>query len=395
MASPQDNEFRSTVRGLTSSGEAVVELPDGMVCFVPGAWPAEEIRFTVVEKKKNFARGNLVEVLRKSSARRVMPLQCRYHGVGQGSCGGCPWLFVEYSAQLEQKQNRIEDLFHKLQLSSNIGIAEGALKSIQPSELQWGYRTRAQFKSDGESLGFVPSRGRGIVDVEECPVLTSANNNRLMSLRNRLPEKNWVPSKTQNWTTLDISEDQEEEFLLNKRSDFQQANRGQNEFMRAWLKNLISSNKTHSQILELFCGEGNFTEILADSSGVQSVVSIEGSREAVFKLKNKALKDVRAFQADLLDESAARKILKKCKFESADFLFLDPPRVGLKHVAQWLEVFRNIRAVAYVSCDLATFFRDAQRMCESGFELQILQPVDLFPQTPHCEVLSYFKKRSD
>lgn len=388
MAFPHSSEFTATVRGLTSSGEGVVELLDGMVCFVPGVWPQEKINFEVLEKKKKFARGRLLTVLEASPSRLDEPA-CAYHGQSAQSCGGCPWLFVDYQAQLEEKQKRVETLL----LKSHLSVAQGALKTIQASELQWGYRTRAQFKTDGELLGFVPARGKDIVDVERCGVLTEANQKSLEHLRAQLPQKTWKARKGREWSTLDVSEDQAKEYLLNKRSKFQQANRGQNEYMKAWLKNLLEQSGPFENVLELFCGEGNFTEVIAEQKSVRSVWAVEGASEAVQALKKKILTKVEAFEADLFRPSAAAFVAQRAEVASVDMLFLDPPRAGLKDVKAWLNVLPKLQAVAYVSCDPATFFRDADVLSVSGFVLEHLQPVDLFPQTPHCELLSLFVRR--
>jgi 23S rRNA (uracil1939-C5)-methyltransferase len=50
------------------------------------------------------------------------------------------------------------------------------------------------------------------------------------------------------------------------------------------------------------------------------------------------------------------------------------------------------RSIAYVSCDPATFARDAALLRDAGFELSWVQPVDLFPQTYHIEIVGSFKK---
>lgn len=389
MASKHSAEFVSVVRGLTSSGEAVVELPEGLVCFVPGAWVGEKIRFHVQERKKRFARGRLVDVIEASAGRRTNPLKCQYHGFTSDSCGGCPWLFVEYDSQLKEKQRRIEGLLDR----SLITHAEGALRPIQSSDLQWKYRTRAQLKSDGKSLGFVPARGRGIVDIESCPVLTDVNQESLIQLRSHLPESRWEPRRGRDWTTLDVSEDQAEKYLENKRSEFQQANRGQNKFMRSWLRETIEELGPFENVLELFCGAGNFTEIISEGAGVESVWAFEGASEAIRTLRGKSFSGVRAFEGDLFRESAPSWVKKKLNQTRVELLFLDPPRAGLKDMGRWLTVLPDLKAVVYVSCDSATFFRDAKALNETGFELQQLQPLDLFPQTPHCELLSVFVKK--
>ena len=76
-----------------------------------------------------------------------------------------------------------------------------------------------------------------------------------------------------------------------------------------------------------------------------------------------------------------------------DALVVDPPRAGLaKGVVESIAAATPDR-VAYVSCDPQTWARDVVRFQENGYELTYVQPVDLFPQTYHCEVVSLFRRR--
>ena len=77
-----------------------------------------------------------------------------------------------------------------------------------------------------------------------------------------------------------------------------------------------------------------------------------------------------------------------------DALVVDPPRAGLAD-----GVVESIAAacperVAYVSCNPATWARDVARFEENGYKLLYAQPVDLFPQTYHVEVVSIFVQKN-
>ena len=73
-------------------------------------------------------------------------------------------------------------------------------------------------------------------------------------------------------------------------------------------------------------------------------------------------------------------------------LLLDPPRQGMKYLYQILKFASRLKSVAYVSCDIATFARDCAALKDAGFAPVEVQPLDLFPQTPHVEVMSLFRK---
>ena len=70
-----------------------------------------------------------------------------------------------------------------------------------------------------------------------------------------------------------------------------------------------------------------------------------------------------------------------------DLIVVDPPRKGCDPVC--LDTILKIRPdkVIYVSCDPATLARDLKILCEGGYGLRTVQPVDQFPQTSHVETV--------
>ena len=79
--------------------------------------------------------------------------------------------------------------------------------------------------------------------------------------------------------------------------------------------------------------------------------------------------------------------------QDADVLVVDPPRAGLAPEAVDLIASTSARDVAYVSCDPATLARDLKRFVEEGtFSPVKITPVDLFPQTFHCETVVHLRR---
>ena len=93
------DRFTGVVRDLSSDGRGVVEAPDGQVIFVAGVWPGGEVKIERSRRGK-LTSAELISLLQPSDARRAP--DCAYHR--KGSCGGCPWMFVDYPTQLKQKQ---------------------------------------------------------------------------------------------------------------------------------------------------------------------------------------------------------------------------------------------------------------------------------------------------
>ncbi|MCA1736730.1 MAG: hypothetical protein LC739_11685 [Actinobacteria bacterium] len=71
---------------------------------------------------------------------------------------------------------------------------------------------------------------------------------------------------------------------------------------------------------------------------------------------------------------------------------VDPPRAGLGREGVETVVAGSPRAIAYVSCDPASFARDAALLTTAGYHLDWVQPVDIFPQTFHIEIVGAFSR---
>ena len=158
--------FTAQVRDLCSDGRGVVTAPDGRVTFVAGAWAGEQVRVIVRRQQGRVAEGELLEVLQPHPGRRRPP--CPHQGFTAVACGGCPWQFMDYPSQLAAKQQRLERT-----VAAVVGDPASAPEvAVLAAPIEWGYRNRAQFKSDGERLGYVALRSRSLVDVTTCPVLS-------------------------------------------------------------------------------------------------------------------------------------------------------------------------------------------------------------------------------
>jgi 23S rRNA (uracil1939-C5)-methyltransferase len=373
--------FEGRVRGVSSDGLGVVEAPDKRVFFAPATWTGDIGRFQVVELKRRHGIAKLVEMIEASPSRVVPP--CPHHGWGEKSCGGCVWQFASYEAQLVAKQDRVEQALRRARLDVSV-------KPILPSPQVFGYRNRAQLKTDGERMGFVELGARRIAEVEDCLVLSEPNRKHLRSLRSQLPREDWKPRPPHPWNFIDIDEDfSNAELVLNKRRPFRQANTEQNLAMREWLASRISPLPKEWQVLELFAGSGNFTEIVS-AHGFAAVCAAEVVDEALVALRAKNLSGVSTVAADLFQDASYATIKKA--FPKAELLVLDPPRDGLKDKAGLLAAYPGLRAIASISCDVATFTRDLADFVAAGFKVVELQPLDQFPHTPHIEIMAWLER---
>lgn len=374
--------FEAEVVDMASDGRGVIYHPDGRVCFVAGVWLSERGTFRLVDVKGRTGTAEVVELAQRSTHR--VSAHCRYHGHTTAHCGGCPWQSIEYTQQLAAKQKRVEAALSKW-------TKRDVVADIWGSPTTLGYRNRAQFKSDGVRVGYVATGTNELVDIDHCPVLTDHNNELLAALRQQLPNPNWQPTKKAPWVTLNIDDSIEfDDVSVNARLPFRQANNLQNEKMKQWLRSRLTKVDTSAPVIELFSGSGNFTEVLAEQA-FPEITAVEVVGEALEALTQKAWPNVTVKGVNLYEQGGLLKALKTQP--RAKTLVLDPPRDGLKERDALFAKSCKIHDILYISCDLATFTRDVAELCESGFKLLEVQPLDQFPHTAHVEILAHLRKR--
>ena len=376
--------FEAEVRDLASDGRGVVAHPSNRTFFVSGVWPGERGEFRINELKARIGFASLHKLI-SASSHRVQPL-CAYHGHGPQSCGGCPWQYIDYEAQLQAKQGRVRSAITRL-------TDKSVVKPIIPSPDIWSYRNRAQLKTDGVSIGYLGFQSHTLVDVDVCPVLTDKNQRTLSDLRAMLPQGPWRSGKKNAMTTLHIDEDRDASSVsVNQRLDFRQGNSAQNERMRDWLATQLENIAKGAHVVELFCGSGNFTEVIL-AQNFATLLALEASQSAVDTLVRREHASSTLLQAKACDLFAERAFAPfKKELSQSQILILDPPREGLKYKEGLLPKKHQFSHIFYISCDLATLCRDLAYFLEQGFTVDEVQPLDLFPHTPHCELLVALKR---
>ena len=367
--------FEATVQDLASDGRGVVKHPDGRTFFVAGAWLGERVQVRPTGQQGKVAFGEVAAVLDPADTR--VPPSCAHHGYSDGDCGGCPWMMVDYSAQLAAKQQRVAQTLARLGASATLQPALAAPKAL-------GYRNRAQFKTDGRHLGYVSARSNHLVPITDCKVLSEPNRLTLKNLLADLPNEVWQPKRREPWVTIDI-DDQNDAVQIDQRLPFRQGNTAQNAVMRDWLASQCAPYDADTPVLELFCGSGNFTEVLVNA-GFKQIAAAEVGEASLAGLAAHNWPQVTPLAVNLFDEAAVETLAQQHK--NTSLLVLDPPRDGLKVRAPLLKKLRALETVFYVACDLATWARDVADFQQAGFMIASVTPVDLFPQTPHIELLS-------
>ncbi len=109
---------------------------------------------------------------------------------------------------------------------------------------------------------------------------------------------------------------------------------------KSWLRSKLNENPRVGKVIELFCGSGNFTEVIAESE-CSEIIAYEVGLDAIKQLRAKNLPKVDARPVDLF-KPFIWKILRK-SIADADTLVLDPPRAGLKNMKDFFEHFISLK----------------------------------------------------
>jgi 23S rRNA (uracil1939-C5)-methyltransferase len=358
---------------------------EALTIFVDLAVVGDRLRVELREIKGKIAFANVHSIIEPASARVAPP--CPYVGI----CGGCNFQQMTYQAQLEAKVGIIRDCLHrigKLEYEHEIPII--------PSPSEFGYRLRAQWHIDGtaQKVGYYRQNSRELVAIEHCPILLPELDDVLQRVRG---DVNWAdlwPDKGAIDAAVGdngaVSVDSEELGLPAENITFTAAGEHYsfaanvffqgNKFLVDKLIETAISDATGQTALDLYSGVGLFTLPLARN--FKKVTAVEEYYPAVEFSKSNAS------GCDNVQIVAAPvgRFLAEYKGE-VDFALLDPPRSGTEKKTV-LDLIRiRPKRVAYVSCDPSVLSRDLRRFIDSGYAIESITAIDLFPQTHHVETV--------
>jgi 23S rRNA (uracil1939-C5)-methyltransferase len=173
-----------TIEKLIYGGDGLARVPAsgderrGKTVFVPYVLPGELVEATAVEERKGYTRAELVEVLQPSTA-RVDPV-CPYYG----KCGGCQYQHSNYTAQLEDKRQILQETILR---GSKLALPFIEVHSGEP----YGFRNRTRMKIvvDPEfALGYYRHGSHELEAVRQCPISSPLINRAIALLWEMAPE---------------------------------------------------------------------------------------------------------------------------------------------------------------------------------------------------------------
>ncbi|MBU2977666.1 23S rRNA (uracil(1939)-C(5))-methyltransferase RlmD [Alteromonas sp. C1M14] len=404
------------------------------VLFVEGALPGETVEVNVHKQQKRVAYGSVHRVIEKSDARRspFCPVAKQ--------CGGCQLQHVEAHQALSLRQQALTDYWHK-----QLGIA--ALPWAPPivGNAQ-GYRRKARFAIDarnknGLKLGYRQINGKDVMDIDACPILEPALSSLIVPLKTLLSahgdQKNIghvsvmagdeVTAITLRMTKpataafeqalIQFAKDHQSNVQLQLSGgikilheagpltcetepglvirpgpdDFIQVNKQVNQRMiqqaMAWL-----NPQPEEKIADWFSGLGNFSLSLAQRGA--EVFAAEGVAQMVHRAnENALLQSIDGIHWSHLDLSCA-DTSEDALQEGFHKILLDPSRDGAQVVCEALARHR-VDTILYVSCNPSTLTRDARCLLASGYSIEKVGLVEMFPQTRHLEVMMLFTDKNN
>lgn len=400
-----------------SKGDGV-SRDDERATHVPFTLPGE-----VVEVEQRGERARLVSITTPSSE-RIVPI-CRHFGV----CGGCSLQHWDQAPMLAWKG----DLVTRALARKGIDIVVG------PATAAWGVgRRRASFHGKigpkGFEFGFAEAKSHKIENISECPILTAGLQSALPRLRalaeGLAPKGETIDmAVTETPTGLDVDVrnagkvDRFERRGLERLGHlaesaqigrltlhghtaisrvgprvkmgnaivavpagaFLQATRAGED---ALVAKVLEWTKGTKHVADLFAGLGTFALRLKETAQVTAIES-DSSAVAAMKQASDALaggKTLTAIARDLY-----RAPLTPHEMKGMDAIVFDPPRAGAE--AQALQIARSkIGLAVAISCDPATFARDAAILIEGGFKLEEIVAFDQFRFTSHVEIAAKFTR---
>lgn len=388
--------FAVVVDDIAAGGEGIGRAPDGRVVFVAGAVPGDRVVVEVTEERSRMLRGRIDELLTASDDRTTPP--CPH----AEECGGCGWQHVSIDAQRRHKRRIVEEALRR------IARLDGEVV-LGPPLAADGFRTTVRVLVEGGRAAFRARHSHDAVPVSRCLVshpaiddlivhgvfgsateatlrVGAATGERLAVVAPSAPADLELPADVRIIGADELAagrrawfhdEVRGRRFRISARSFFQTRTDGAAALVDA-VEAAGAGRWGSGRLVDLYGGAGLFSACLGDG---MDVMLIEGNRSAVADARhNLAGRDATVLRVD-----AAR-----WRPAAADLVVADPPRAGLGRRVVSAIAATGADHVVLVSCDAASFARDARLLHDAGYRLGPTTLVDLFPHTPHVELVASF-----
>ena len=422
---------------------------DGFTVFVEGGLIQDKLKVKINKSKKNYAVGDIVEIINPSPFRvsRVCDDSLK-------DCGGCQIQELDYQKQLDIKTNEVKQVIARIGKLNDVLIHDTI-----GMEKPFRYRNKAQFPIQSinnlPSIGFYKKKSHDIVETDKCVIQHDINDKIVKIIKtyinaynvsiydekshkgllrhlvtkvgfttgevmvvlvangSKLPYLNELTSVLKEnipgFKTLVVNVNKEKtNVILGKENiiiygdgkindyigdlifeisplSFFQVNPLQTEVL--YNKALEYADlKENDTVFDIYCGIGSISLFLAQKAS--KVYGIEIVSDAIKDAKiNAKLNNLDNVEFYV---GKAEEVVPKMYSEGkkANVVVVDPPRKGCDEKVLDTIISMKPDRVVYVSCNPSTLARDLKYLDEHGFKCVEIQPVDMFPHTMHVECVA-------
>jgi 23S rRNA (uracil1939-C5)-methyltransferase len=450
---------RAQITTLNHRGEGVGRIltgpEEGMAVFISGTVPGDVVEFTLLERKKNYMRGQVVSVLKEGPGREKQVCPAAH------LCGGCSWQHLTYPLQLEWKKRIVIEA-----LSRIARIRDCEVRDCLPSPDITGYRNKVEvpvaLQKGRVVAGFYKPYTHDVVPTDECPLEHPLARELVLRMLDEVRDRKYsiydertgkglirhlmarvapgtgermaviaanglsLPGETDFARSLASKTDGLVSVVLNTNTERTNIILGQRNRVlhgRYHIEDLFGDDRLGrlrfrisplsfyqvnspqaarlyrialdaafgaasadgGLVFDVYSGIGTITLFAARRASL--AVSIEEVGDAVRDAKANArlngIHNVKFYEGRV--ERIIGSVLRE--FGRPHAVILDPPRGGAEEAALLAIARSKPRAIVYVSCNPATLARDLIALGAQGYRPEWVQPIDMFPMTPHVETM--------
>ncbi|MDA1097452.1 MAG: hypothetical protein O2967_00590 [Proteobacteria bacterium] len=420
-AKTADALVKLRIESLGARGDGIAHDGTG-VLYVPYSVPGDQIEATITGHRGVARLARLDHLLHPGPDRAAPP--CSHFG----ACGGCALQHLNAGAYGNWKLDVLRQAMTRRSL--DVGTIQDLI-AVPPAS-----RRRARFAAlrtrDRVHLGFNAAGSHKIVDLTSCHILRPAIVDLLDDLRallfdllpaNRRADVQVTETETglDLWLVTDIPHQAQVDMRLAEfaqNADLARLSIGTRPqiamqrrvprvtltgvavtpppdgFLQATLAGeqalvrLVRQGVGQAaRVADLFAGVGTFSFALAGGAEVLAVEGAADQAQALIAARNAARRS--KIEAQVRD--LERRPLAADELASFAAVIFDPPRAGAPHQAAALAA-SGVPTVVAVSCNPATFARDALALVQGGYRLRSVTPVDQFPWSRHLELVAHFQR---
>ena len=403
-----------TIERIVAGGDGMARLADGRVIFVGGTITGERVRVEITTNKKDFARGVALEILDASPHRVSAP--CKFVAAG---CGGCSWQHLAVTEHMSTKVAIVQEALRRTAKLSETD-ASSLVKTGGSVSSQASRTTLRMAVLQNGKLGFRRGLSNELVETNPCLIAHDLLNEIIATVK--------VKNATEVTLRCSASTSERGVWLHDEHgrgqitglpkgvgvgieslvheviagvklrvmmTSFFQSSHEAAELLVAAVRAAAGERAlsgVDGRIIDAYGGVGLFAATLLSADVPVSVVeSSESScRDAAVNL-SKHLAETR-------DTSQPSEIVhsnvEQWSPVAAGLVIADPARTGLGPLAVSRLVETKAPRIVLVSCDAVAGARDLRLLIDTGYELEKVTVLDLFPHTPHIETVSVLQRKA-